>query len=83
MGEGAHPAGDHTEHGVHEQSESRHTQQDVVQVRLLLRTELQRLHPAKRLGTGGRARAPFHNTTTGQSDETKTVKGECIFENEK
>lgn len=55
MGEGAHPTSNDAEHGVDEQTEGRDAQQDVIQVRLLLRTELQRLHPAKRLGTGGRA----------------------------
>lgn len=64
MSEGSHSTGDDAEHGVHEEAKRRHTQQDVVQVRLFLGAELQRLNPAERLGTGGRSIAPFHNTTT-------------------
>lgn len=64
MSEGSHSTSDDTEHGVQEEAKCRDTEQDVVQVRLFFGAELQRLHPAERLGTGGRRIAPFHYTTT-------------------
>lgn len=66
VSEHAHSAGDDAEDGVDEETEGRHAQQDVVQVRLLLSTELQRLHPVDRISKGGGA--PFHIATTYKSD---------------
>lgn len=45
VGERGQRAGDHAEHGVDEEAEARHAEQDVVEVALLLGLELQALHP--------------------------------------
>ena len=45
VGERGQRAGDHAEHGVDEEAEARHAEEDVVQVALLLGLELQALHP--------------------------------------
>lgn len=66
MSEGTHSTSDDAEYGVDKQAKCGDAQQNIVQVRLFFRAELERSHPAKRFGVGGGVVTPFHYSTTGR-----------------
>lgn len=66
MREGTHTTSDDAEYGVDKQAKCGDAQQDIIQVRLFFRAELERSHPAKRFGIGRGVGTPFHYSTTGR-----------------
>lgn len=66
MSVGTHSTSDDAEYGVDKQAKCGDAQQNVVQVGLFFRPELERSYPAKRFGIGGGVGAPFHYSTTGR-----------------